>query len=75
MVDSCYTVVQVIALPYSESLEANCVLALRSGDRVFINFETRKIRKLSKDYIEKNGLQADKQLHYEIMGDWKVLKL
>ena len=75
MDDRYYTVDQVIPLPYSESKTANCVLVLTSGDRVFIEFKTRKNSVPSEAFIESKGLQADWQIDFEITGDWEVLAL
>jgi hypothetical protein len=64
---------QVIPLPFAESARANCVLVLKSGVRVFVEFESRKIDLPSDRQIESKGLQADLQREYGMTGNWEIL--
>jgi hypothetical protein len=63
----------VIPLPFAESARANCVLVLKSGVRVFVEFKSQKIDLPSDRQIESKGLQADLQREYGITGDWEIL--
>lgn len=73
MDDRAYTVCEVIPIPYSESKTANCVFVLACGERVFVEFKTRKISIPSEALIEKKGLQADLQIDFEITSDWEII--